>query len=354
MPALLPNAVWVPGPASGGGTYNPGPTTRWKLCAHEIQGDDRLDMIQTHPTPPQLWYDPDSRDLHQSIPLNRSGLALYHYAGRPETNKALTIQFELAGFSEAIANEPQSALTNIAVDLIVPCCQFVAEQGASIDLRQVSGPLVYAGAASEGSVNRMSDAQYQAFNGLTGHAYVPQNEHWDPGAMDLIWIAAHAALIIGGFLSSATYAMEDDMAILVNDGTRIWATNGVIKIAKTDPNFLLAEIQAGIYGDPNRYAPGGGLSIPVNPNAYSIIKDAMTVDEWSMAAMPDRIGQVMQANLPVLAPMVAAELAKPGVLPNPTANVDIQAIADAVTAGLDVPSLARSIVDQLVDKAAGK
>lgn len=352
MPALLPNAVWVPGPASGGGTYNPGPSTRWKIVVHEIQGDDRLSMIASHPTPPHTWYDPVSRDHHQSIPLNRAALALYHYRGRPETNKALALQVELAGFSEATAVEPVTSLTNIAVDVVVPYCQFVAEQGASIDLRQVSGPFVYSMAATESSVNRMSDAAFQAFNGLTGHAFVPQNDHWDPGGMDLVRIAGHAAMIIGGMLSVVAFNLEDDMAILVNDGGTIWATNGVTKIMKRDPAFLLAEINAGIYGDPNRWTHQGQLAIPASPHAYQILRDAMTVDEWGIQGMPDRVGSVLQAQLPVLAPMVANELRKPGMFPNPTAEVDADAIAAAVAGKLDVRSLATVIVEQLVERAA--
>jgi len=349
MPAYLPHAIWVPNSHDTGGTYAPEPITRWKIVIHEIQGDDRLSMIQSHQSPPHTWYDPISRDLHQTVPLNRSAFALYHYSGRRETNKALALQTELAGFSEAVANEPESALTNIAVDVVVPYCAFVAEQGGQIDLRQVSGPFVFGSAASEGSVNRMSEDAWQRFAGLTGHAYVPQNEHWDPGAMDLARIAGHAALIIGGLLGAATFS-EDDMATLINVNGTIWATNGVAKIQKRDPAFLTAEIQAGVFGDPARYLANGQLSIPVNPNGYQVIRDAMTVDEWGIADMPNRVVQAMNASAPQLASLVAAEVAK--VLPKPAAGgpceVDEAALAQALSQNIDLHGLASVIVQQLV------
>lgn len=352
MPALLPNAIWVPNDHQGGGTYAPEAITQWKICGHEIQGDDRLDMIASHQSPPHTWYDPVSRDHHQTVPLNRSAFALYHYSGRRETNKALCLQVEIAGFSAAVADEPTSVLTNIAVDVIVPYCAFVAEQGSRIDLTHVSGPFSFPGSASESHPQRMSDDAFQRFDGLTGHAFTPQNEHWDPGAMDLIRIAGHAAQIIGGLLSSAVFSLEDDMAILVNNGGQIWATNGIIKIMKSDPAMLIAEISAGVYGDPNKYLLNGQLHIDPTPNAYGVIKDAMTVDEWGIASMPDRVGAALQSNLATIAPMVAQELRKPGMFPTPVAAaVDVDAIADAVTQRLDMRQLATVIVEQLIAKA---
>lgn len=233
MPSLaegyLPGAVWVNNPAGAGLSYNPEPITKWKICLHEIQGDDRLDMIRSHPSPPQLWYDPVSRVLSQTIALTRAGFALYHYGGRRETNRANVIQVELAGFSSPLPDEPQAVLDNIAYDVIVPVCQFVATQGGMIDLTQVSGPFVYPGSASEQSVNRMTDDQFQRFPGLTAHGFAPQNEHWDVGGMDMAYIAKHALFIIAGMIEQGDRTDMTEAAFRLRpttfDDPGLWGPN---------------------------------------------------------------------------------------------------------------------------------
>lgn len=230
---ILPNATWVQNPRSAGIPYVIEPTTKWKIVLHEIQGDDRLDMIRTHPSPPQLWYDPVTRELSQTINLRQSGYALYHYAGRRETNRALAVQVELAGFSSPLPDEPLQVLDNIAEDVIVPICQFVAAMGGQIDLTKVPPQFVYSGSASEHAAQRFSDDAYQAWPGIIDHSRVPQNEHWDVGAMNMKRIAEHAAWIIGGMLQPVTPGGKDMADVLFNrrpvpfDDAGIWGPNDV-------------------------------------------------------------------------------------------------------------------------------
>lgn len=184
-------AVWVPNDRNGGGTYDT--TYPWRIVIHEIQGNDSLGMIASHPYPPHRWYDPISRDLHETVPLDRSAFALYQYPHNPtKTNKGRALQVEVAGFTSATADETDQMLRNIAEDVVVPLVQFARSQGGDIDLTDIRPIVSLSFAAREDWQGRMSDAEWREFNGICGHMHVPQNDHWDPGAMDLHKIAQYA------------------------------------------------------------------------------------------------------------------------------------------------------------------
>lgn len=206
---LLPNAVQVENGRRGGGSYKAG---SWKLVIHEIQGSANPAVIKNHAYPPHLWYDPATRALYQTVPLTRHAFALERRGGDPETNAARALQVEVAGYSSASADEPQQWLDDLAGDVVIPCCQFVASQGGQIILSRFSTSFVYSGAAYYTSPNRMPWAEWADFPGLTGHAWVPGNSHWDPGAMDLARVATHAAIRVGEQLAAAIEVKGPEVA----------------------------------------------------------------------------------------------------------------------------------------------
>ena len=197
---IVSTAEWVYNSHNGGGTY--GDNYPWRICWHEIQGSANPSVIAGHASPPHLWYSPTTRKLYQTVPLTRSAFALYHAGDAPyETNKARTIQVEIEGYSDYVANEPIEWLDRIAEDVLVPICQWIAEQGGSIDLLNTPGPFAIPGAARADAPQRFTPEQWRDFNGTCCHAHVPMgDDHWDTGAMDIQRIAQHAALIIGAML----------------------------------------------------------------------------------------------------------------------------------------------------------
>ncbi|NIS66407.1 MAG: hypothetical protein GTO05_14860, partial [Gemmatimonadales bacterium] len=54
-----------------------------------------------------------------------------------------------------------------------------------INLAQFPETWSSSGSAGVGAKQRMSDQQWEAFNGICGHEHVPNNTHWDPGAFDI-------------------------------------------------------------------------------------------------------------------------------------------------------------------------
>jgi len=206
---LLPKAQWVTNARNGGGTYAPG--FDWRIVLHTIEGSASPAMIAGHAYPPHVWYDPATRQLWQTVPLDRFAFALEHPAGTIETNAARALQVEISGQAQNTPDWPQAWLDNLAEDVIVPMCQWVASVGGSIDLLDVPAPGAIPGSASEAAPQRFTEQAWQAFRGICGHRHVPNNIHWDPGALDTNHIAAHAALTVGGLLAAASTTEDEEM-----------------------------------------------------------------------------------------------------------------------------------------------
>lgn len=197
--------MWVANARNAGGTYDPDNYGYpWRIVLHTIEGSASAGMIAGHAYPPHLWYDPPTRRLWQTVPLGRSAFALYqpgnslHY-----TNKARALQVEISGRAAQTATWPQDWLTNIAIDVIVPICQWVAAHtGAQINLANVPPPGPDANSASEYAVQRLSELVWATVSMVCSHRHVPYNDHWDTGQLDVKRICEHARMIIGGLIVS--------------------------------------------------------------------------------------------------------------------------------------------------------
>ncbi len=196
---------------NNGGTYaDDGIDYSWRGCYHEIQGNASFGGIAGHQYPPHVWYDTEKRILFQSIRLSRSAMALYQGSGY-KTNKARCLQVELSGYSEYQANEPLQFLQNIAEDVLIPWGQWLAKyHGFNLDIQHLPDPWVISGSASEYAPQRLGEETWRHYNGMLEHANVPQNDHWDCGALDIWRISAHAALLIGGLLVEDGHIEEED------------------------------------------------------------------------------------------------------------------------------------------------
>lgn len=198
------SVVWVDNPRNSGGQYQ----TDWfpypfRIVLHEIQGGASYGNIARHPYPPHVWYDSTRRILFQTVPLGRSAYALYQSPTAPHyTNKACALQVELTGITEGIANEPQEVLDNIAEDVVVPLCVWADTKNSPIDLSDLPEyPWVIANSAREDAPQRYTVNRWCVTRGMLTHANVPMgDDHWDTGAMNIVWIAQHAALCIGAIL----------------------------------------------------------------------------------------------------------------------------------------------------------
>lgn len=316
-------ATWVPNARNGGGTYDP---ESWgypfRIVLHTIEGSASPGMIAGHQYPPQLWYRPSTRQLFQTIPISRSGFALYQASDAPHyTNKARAIQVELEGRAAEAGEWPQEWLDNITYDLIIPICQWVASHGASIDLSQAPAPGPIPNSARSDAPQRMTATGWAIFNGLCSHRHVPMgDDHWDTGGLDTPRIAQHAAMVIGGLITdtpgrpSAVDDEEEDMPIIVQlnepadpQNGSLWITDGLFKRRIN----TIEEYDRLIAQGAAKKQPADAAGNRAGWASWNIgqLAPLATIDEWSLAGLAGLPAQI--AALPAAKPVDVQQIAGP-------------------------------------------
>lgn len=191
----LPGYTRLSGRRSGALPRVPDAPARCVLHTDEA-GSNTRSLAQRHQFPPQLWVNPAAREKYQLISLDRTGYALLHPAGAPETNHmGRCIQVEIAGHARDTHEWPDEWLRWIALEVVRPIHEhagvpLVAHRPVGLDSVEAYG---------RHAPTRMSRAAWRTFSGFCTHQNVPDNEHWDCGRLDL-----------GRIL---TYAQEDDMTV---------------------------------------------------------------------------------------------------------------------------------------------
>ena len=211
-PPAQPTGLWVPGaervanPKSAGGTYLDAP---WRFVFHTIEGEPSAaefrTLAATHTNPPHLWAMPSADLLLQSIPLDRSAYALAR-PGSIQTNRLHAVQVECWGYAAKMGSAGADTIAWLADRLLAPVAGMVP-----INLDRVSPTGPGEPCFGKNSPCRMTAEEWQAFDGVTGHRNVPDNEHWDPGQLDLAAIAARAKITAGkvSYIRREQYADHD-------------------------------------------------------------------------------------------------------------------------------------------------
>ena len=258
----------------------------WSLVLHTMESWDfegSMNYLTTKGLWPQLCYDQRDRRKVQGIPLDRAGKALANKAGGVQTNRENTIQVELPGYAAFSHDWDKDWLDNLAEDVVVP----LREAGVPIKLvapkfvGQESGFIARADAPQ-----RMSYADWQVFGGICGHQHVPENDHWDPGRLDIARVLATA----GG---TTTRPQEDGMHIVsVSDGPNVGQNYvidtfidndgrrdvGIVHVAPdkgTTATFgvapsLLSAAQSGVRYEIKPSSATSGLRSAPNPSTFGV------------------------------------------------------------------------------------
>lgn len=164
-------------PASSGGSSYIG--VPWKLVIHTIEAPaDTLYSYNPgnyygHQSWPQATI--DRAGIHQHRPITESGSALYNASGGVETNRANAIQCEVMGQAAHIDDLPDETLRHLA-DWLTWCAE---QTGTPLNFATFNGD----GAYGEGAPQRFGGQEWLDFAGICGHQHVPENDHWDPGAL---------------------------------------------------------------------------------------------------------------------------------------------------------------------------
>lgn len=207
---------WVPGfervaVSKPGGPYLAGVSP--KVTGHTTEGFSRdpRGAFSRHPFPPQCWVTPPSHPYAprlrlQGIPATRSGYALKHPAGTPETNKAGCFQVEIEWFAGRIHQLTDDDWRWLADEVFEPMCATV---GADPSNWLACYGLELPGIATTASPIRLpggwaGGAGFYAYNGVHWHQHTPDNTHWDGGAAP-----DHCAGHLGGARQEDHMSAED-------------------------------------------------------------------------------------------------------------------------------------------------
>jgi hypothetical protein len=163
---------WYPGAKRsltfpGSGSYVFGP---YRGVLHSTEGSSLAGALGAYrSTGNYPHFTVDGATIEQHCPINVGATALEHRSGTIDTNRASAIQIEIVGKAAEAPGFPPALIANLA-----ELMRWVEEQtGISF-----AGHRVFASTPV-----RMTDAEWAHFNSWCGHQHVPNQSHWDPGAL---------------------------------------------------------------------------------------------------------------------------------------------------------------------------
>ena len=166
----------------GGGTFvNAAPCG----VIHTTEGsniDAALSVYRSKMVAPHCTVDPARRIRLQHLPLDRSAYALVNDNGGVETNRHGARQIEVVGFAGRMHDLPDDQLEWLATEVVRPISQAAGITGPGLECYGDGAGWILATPTAR---QRLSFDAWNRFGGWCGHQHVPENSHWDPGALDL-------------------------------------------------------------------------------------------------------------------------------------------------------------------------
>lgn len=177
------------------GTFLGGPV---KIVLHSTETGTWPSYGGGKMAPHETWrWNGRTFDKRQHVALNRSAMALKNLSGGVQTNRDSAIQVELvgscdAGFAKKYKYDYLPGLgDNFLRELGKEVRQLAKAVGCPLTVIKdwVSYPASYGFKARQ----RMSLAEWDSFSGICGHQHVCENDHGDPGSLNV----ARALLLSG-------------------------------------------------------------------------------------------------------------------------------------------------------------
>lgn len=275
-----PAAIRNDAPASLWGSYRDD-DGQWKYLLHTTESDS----FSPHPSnyfghtnyPHATAYLPAGQSvarLYQHIPINHAARALKNSPGGVETNADRVVQIEIVGRASNAPNFPKALL-----DVVRAFGLWVADKTGmpwQSSVRFVAG----------GAGVRLSGSVFDNYAGILGHQHAPENDHVDPGAID-----------IGYILRRPTPQEDFDMARAVvnaDDPRGVWVTTGAHKFAIGTPKELQDFANNGIIPKDANGNPVVGV---LDGGAFGRLKDVNAAE--TVTFTPD-IEAIAQATVKAL------------------------------------------------------
>jgi hypothetical protein len=121
-----------------------------------------------------------NRRIAQLVPLGEMDAALENHYGGGETNKWARVQIEVVGYSKEAPYSFDAGTTDALASLLATC---KVELG--IPLTRPYPDTMPAKPWASRNFRRRKDGKWGKTSGWFGHIEIPENSHWDPGA--LLW-----------------------------------------------------------------------------------------------------------------------------------------------------------------------
>lgn len=157
-------------------------------CESEATARQNAEYLVRVGAEPHWVFDPrfPVDEAIQLLPYTATGKALRNLPGGVETNRRDVdgdglvdiVQVELVGYAGAVAGYDDAWYRNLRTFLLNLC--------AELDVNYVF-PRRFA--QSYGDNVRLSFDEWNTATGILGHCHVPENDHWDPGPLDLSRLA---------------------------------------------------------------------------------------------------------------------------------------------------------------------
>lgn len=175
--------VWL-GDGQSGGSYTSGP---YKIVLHTTETSG-MPGYNNGGSAPHVTYDPEDRTFYQHTEFGTAARSLRNLPGNVQTNRDSALQLEIICYSNKAGADQKPYRLWVGdlsdehyEDIAGFCAQLVEQYGVKAECRQPRGTPKY----GYDSPARMSFDEWDSFGGICGHFEVPEQTHWDPGALDI-------------------------------------------------------------------------------------------------------------------------------------------------------------------------
>jgi len=161
---------------NSGGSYTGGP---FKGVLHTTEGASASGAIAAFTANnswPHFTVDRDGT-VYQHVGIDVAARALANQSGGVQTNRDSAIQIEVVGY----AKNPNWPLAQ--VEAMFNLMRWIEAQTGIKPVAPAFGSNEQYG---YGNPLEFSQSQWDEFNGWCGHQHVPENNHWDPGAIAIL------------------------------------------------------------------------------------------------------------------------------------------------------------------------
>jgi len=179
-----PKAKWL----GNGKTYGEHRSPPFKIVMHTTE-TTVIPSYSNGDHAPHLTFDPKTLEWVQHSEFELVAGALRNESGGVQTNADSAIQVEMICYSDKrVADKSEARLWvgHLSEAALRAVGEFWSwcNQAFGVKLKVWDSPKVGNACYGSGSPCRMPPAVWDEWNGICGHAHVPENAHWDPGVFD--------------------------------------------------------------------------------------------------------------------------------------------------------------------------